>query len=282
MNFTRCHSPARSSQQVPCGLYRHGVLNPCETRFRSEPHSHRRYHYFSAHPAVAAMSTHCDNRGRSSRSSSPGVDSDSGSKSSRTEHGRKTSFPLSIVFPDPPGFLLHYTLTDLCSKFTSLGIVPKNNQTPHPPASNYPQYQSLNSTTYLTRHSPPRGAVPSDTPNPHYSHNHHHQPSSKTHASQGRPASGSRLPTQLPSAGPVMSPVDYEPPAELSEPTIKKKRKRADARQLKVLNATYSRTAFPSTQEREPLAKALDMSARSVQIWLEHALVYTAFAISDS
>ncbi|KAI0001286.1 hypothetical protein BJV74DRAFT_715067, partial [Russula compacta] len=52
------------------------------------------------------------------------------------------------------------------------------------------------------------------------------------------------------------------------EPTIKKKRKRADARQLEVLNATYARTAFPSTEERAALAKELDMSARSVQIWL--------------
>ena len=48
---------------------------------------------------------------------------------------------------------------------------------------------------------------------------------------------------------------------------MKKKRKRADANQLRVLNATYQRTAFPSTQERESLAKELDMSPRSVQIW---------------
>jgi len=48
---------------------------------------------------------------------------------------------------------------------------------------------------------------------------------------------------------------------------IKKKRKRADAAQLKVLNETYNRTAFPSTEERLALAKALDMSPRSIQIW---------------
>jgi homeobox protein YOX1/YHP1 len=52
------------------------------------------------------------------------------------------------------------------------------------------------------------------------------------------------------------------------QPAIKKKRKRADAAQLKVLNETYARTAFPSTEERAELAKKLDMSARSVQIWL--------------
>jgi len=60
---------------------------------------------------------------------------------------------------------------------------------------------------------------------------------------------------------PPISPVSPE------EPTIKKKRKRADAAQLKVLNETYNRTAFPSTEERIALAKMLDMSARSVQIW---------------
>ncbi|KIJ49426.1 hypothetical protein M422DRAFT_777382 [Sphaerobolus stellatus SS14] len=58
--------------------------------------------------------------------------------------------------------------------------------------------------------------------------------------------------------------------ADSSEPLIKKKRKRADANQLRVLNATYQRTAFPSTQEREALAKELDMSPRSVQIWFQN------------
>jgi homeobox protein YOX1/YHP1 len=60
---------------------------------------------------------------------------------------------------------------------------------------------------------------------------------------------------------PPISPISPE------EPTVKKKRKRADAAQLKVLNETYNRTAFPSTEERIALAKMLDMSARSVQIW---------------
>jgi homeobox protein YOX1/YHP1 len=70
------------------------------------------------------------------------------------------------------------------------------------------------------------------------------------------------------------SPVDPEQQQqqESGETVIKKKRKRADAHQLEVLNATYNRTAFPSTEERAALAKQLDMSARSVQIWLAHAL----------
>lgn len=69
------------------------------------------------------------------------------------------------------------------------------------------------------------------------------------------------------------SPYARQPPQMSStynpepEPMIKKKRKRADAEQLKVLNDTYARTAFPSTEERIELAKKLGMSARSVQIW---------------
>ncbi|KAG6866733.1 hypothetical protein C0991_011392 [Blastosporella zonata] len=59
-------------------------------------------------------------------------------------------------------------------------------------------------------------------------------------------------------------------PTSPEESTIKKKRKRADARQLKVLNETYNRTAFPSTEERLALAKELDMTARSVQIWFQN------------
>jgi hypothetical protein len=47
-----------------------------------------------------------------------------------------------------------------------------------------------------------------------------------------------------------------------------------DAEQLKVLNETYSRTAFPTTEERNELAKKLGMSARSVQIW-------SVFILSD-
>ncbi|KAF5380440.1 hypothetical protein D9615_004609 [Tricholomella constricta] len=71
-----------------------------------------------------------------------------------------------------------------------------------------------------------------------------------------------------------VSPPAYTPPpvspTSPDESTIKKKRKRADARQLKVLNETYNRTAFPSTEERLALAKELDMSARSVQIWFQN------------
>ncbi|TBU33783.1 hypothetical protein BD309DRAFT_52963 [Dichomitus squalens] len=67
---------------------------------------------------------------------------------------------------------------------------------------------------------------------------------------------------RVPSAAPHVP----EPPVE----PVKKKRKRADAEQLKVLNETYNRTAFPSTEERIELAKKLGMSARSVQIWFQN------------
>ncbi|KAJ3561833.1 hypothetical protein NP233_g9954 [Leucocoprinus birnbaumii] len=65
-------------------------------------------------------------------------------------------------------------------------------------------------------------------------------------------------------------PPPISPTTTTEEPTIKKKRKRADANQLKVLNEVYARTAFPSTEERNALAKQLDMSPRSVQIWFQN------------
>ncbi|KAJ7798168.1 Homeodomain-like protein, partial [Mycena olivaceomarginata] len=67
-----------------------------------------------------------------------------------------------------------------------------------------------------------------------------------------------------PPTPPPVSPIGSD------EPTVKKKRKRGDAAQLRVLNGTYARTAFPSTEERLALAKALDMSPRSVQIWFQN------------
>ncbi|KAF8558035.1 homeobox-domain-containing protein [Imleria badia] len=73
--------------------------------------------------------------------------------------------------------------------------------------------------------------------------------------------------------GQVTNSVLTQEPASVlvtEEPVIKKKRKRADAAQLKVLNETYARTAFPSTEERAELARKLDMSARSVQIWFQN------------
>ncbi|KAJ7281327.1 hypothetical protein C8J57DRAFT_1500033 [Mycena rebaudengoi] len=66
------------------------------------------------------------------------------------------------------------------------------------------------------------------------------------------------------------SPPTAPPVSPTDEPTVKKKRKRADTAPLRVLNETYVRTAFPSTEERLALTKALEMSPRSVQIWFQN------------
>jgi homeobox protein YOX1/YHP1 len=95
-----------------------------------------------------------------------------------------------------------------------------------------------------------------------------------SHASLESDLPSSRVAAQLPYAHvpPAPSPVPYDILAE-TPPTIKK-RKRADARQLEALNRMYARTALPSKEERLQLAKELDMSAKSVRIWLAHIFVY--------
>ena len=47
-----------------------------------------------------------------------------------------------------------------------------------------------------------------------------------------------------------------------------------------MLNETYNRTAFPSTEERIELAKKLGMSARSVQIWWAIVIYIRHFKVS--
>ncbi|KAJ7581299.1 hypothetical protein C8J56DRAFT_959672 [Mycena floridula] len=89
------------------------------------------------------------------------------------------------------------------------------------------------------------------------------------------PNHGYSMPTSTPygrSSGHVSASYSQPPvsPTSSEEPTIKKKRKRADANQLKILVETYNRTAFPSTEERLELAKVLDMTPRSVQIWFQN------------
>jgi hypothetical protein len=109
---------------------------------------------------------------------------------------------------------------------------------------------------------------------------HLSQSTSKSHAPlehtmPSSPNSALRATAQHNNALRAMPPVDYEPQRESAESTIKKTRKRADARQLEVLNAAYARTASPSTEECAQLAKELDISARSVRIWSAYSLVYT-------
>ncbi|KAI8976841.1 hypothetical protein BDB01DRAFT_802746 [Pilobolus umbonatus] len=52
--------------------------------------------------------------------------------------------------------------------------------------------------------------------------------------------------------------------------TIKAKRRRANAKQLEVLNRVFDRTFFPSTQMRAELGRQLGMSPRTVQIWFQN------------
>jgi homeobox protein YOX1/YHP1 len=153
--------------------------------------------------------------------------------------------------------------------------IPHTSRSPHllnTPASGITQYQSPAIPAYPARQSPSRGAAPTaaaaDTVDGltlamgHVSLDH------------SNPISRGSTPLPYSRATPSPSPVPYDVPPETHEPTTKKKRKRADARQLEALNRMYARTAFPSTEERQQVARDLDMSARSVQIWLAHAFAY--------
>ena len=64
-------------------------------------------------------------------------------------------------------------------------------------------------------------------------------------------------------------------------PTVRKKRKRVDARQFKALSKVLSRTQYPTTEEREQLATDLGMRPRRVQIWLAHAFVCAACIVTE-
>ncbi|KAF8496842.1 hypothetical protein F5888DRAFT_1576923, partial [Russula emetica] len=138
-----------------------------------------------------------------------------------------------------------------------------------PPTLGFPQYSSSTSPAYPAGHSPSRGAVPTAAaPHTHY----HQQSMAMSHASLERNPPSSRGVTQLPyaRAPPPPPPASYDTLVETQEPAIKKKRKRADARQLDALNKMFAITAFPSTEQRNQLAKDLDMAPRSVQIWFQN------------
>jgi homeobox protein YOX1/YHP1 len=149
-----------------------------------------------------------------------------------------------------------------------------------PLVSNYGDIRSP-TATYPTEYAPyPNQTSYSYPPVPDPRH-HSSQLPSMHHSQQmsvGMYPSERGMPTQVEAHGPspyargsmTNSALTQEPAPMMDneQPAIKKKRKRADAAQLKVLNETYARTAFPSTEERAELAKKLDMSARSVQIWL--------------
>ncbi|KAA1474276.1 hypothetical protein DENSPDRAFT_321216 [Dentipellis sp. KUC8613] len=122
-------------------------------------------------------------------------------------------------------------------------------QAAYPPS--YPQYQSMQSTGYPTTSA--ARTVTQAAPSYQQGHANVERTSTSRSVASGPYARGA----------PTIPAVDYD----IDEPAIKKKRKRADAHQLAILNDTYNRTAFPSTEERAELARKLDMTARSVQIW---------------
>ncbi|WVQ77764.1 hypothetical protein IAR50_007454 [Cryptococcus sp. DSM 104548] len=55
-----------------------------------------------------------------------------------------------------------------------------------------------------------------------------------------------------------------------SGPNFRSPRKRADDVQLQILSEVFQRTAYPSTEERDELARQLGMTSRSVQIWFQN------------
>jgi len=91
----------------------------------------------------------------------------------------------------------------------------------------------------------------------------------------------------------ITSPYLRHPPAsDISSDHLppKKKRKRADSEQLRVLNEAYARTAFPTTEERQELAVKLNLAPMTVQIWYvscfhsstAHLIFTSGFKTNDS
>ncbi|KAG9100763.1 hypothetical protein FRC06_003761 [Ceratobasidium sp. 370] len=54
----------------------------------------------------------------------------------------------------------------------------------------------------------------------------------------------------------------------------KPKRRRANATQLQLLNETYARTMFPTTDERAEIARRINMTPRQVQIWYAQLVLH--------
>ncbi|KAG1440363.1 hypothetical protein G6F56_011955 [Rhizopus delemar] len=72
------------------------------------------------------------------------------------------------------------------------------------------------------------------------------------------------------SSSPASSSYPFPHQDEDWEEDIKTKRKRANSKQLQVLNKVFDRTFFPSTQVRAELGRQLNMSPRTVQIWFQN------------
>jgi homeobox protein YOX1/YHP1 len=131
-------------------------------------------------------------------------------------------------------------------------------------SSSFSQYQSP-ASTYQTEHNPFQVAGTTVA----VINTHYQSPMAMVSASF--PPTTAQLPyasvsTSLPLVSNDLS-------AEAPEPTTTKKRKVKDARQIRELNRVYSRTAYPSTEKRQQLARDLNLTPRCVQVWLVHLFI---------
>ncbi|WVW86903.1 hypothetical protein I302_108958 [Kwoniella bestiolae CBS 10118] len=78
------------------------------------------------------------------------------------------------------------------------------------------------------------------------------------------------IPHGVPVAGLGREGVYMSSSSGMSPGGFKAPRKRADDSQLTILNDVFEKTAYPSTEERDSLAKQLGMTSRSVQIWFQN------------
>ncbi|KAF7315451.1 Homeobox domain-containing protein [Mycena indigotica] len=143
------------------------------------------------------------------------------------------------------------------------------------PATTAPHHHDTRKLPPLSTHSssPPRderwapssyGTTGSHGPPPPYT-GHIRSPTASYPASYNPPSypAASSYPYQVgvtPPSRPTQYLALWSPPPGSSN----------SATRFTILNETYARTAFPSTEERQRLAKQLDMSPRSVQIWFQN------------
>lgn len=119
-------------------------------------------------------------------------------------------------------------------------------------------------------------------------HSHHHHPYAPTYAHTANGNTGAQNSMLSPTLSTTSSSTAQSTTSASTatatngtgsgNPPLKPKRRRADANQLRTLNATYDRTAFPSTEERAELARKLGMTPRQVQIWYV-VFVYSVYAL---
>lgn len=169
----------------------------------------------------------------------------------------------SIGSSYPANFALSAAVPET-GNFHAPSSYPMNYDSPYHSTGHQSSYPPLHNPTLDTRHH--QHAQHSM----HYPEVHAHPHSHRTSPNEWAGGNPQRIDTHLvsPYARGTRDQMSHSPqePSPVEMP-VKKKRKRADAAQLKVLNDVYARTAFPTTEERLELAKKLEMSPRSVQIW---------------